>query len=226
MSFLPTRSFAPNDPYITLHDEDGQERDLGVRCTRPVSPLSPSPEFRQGNAEPPEPVTVSVNYPRDSALVLRINNRNNLRRNQTLISIKNFGKNICPAFLSGPNYSSIELGNLTSVSSAQDPFIDEPPPKYSPQKGWRKGMIGAAIVASFVLIFNVLFLAISLAKYGAPDGVGTLFTGSCAKAARMDSGMYQSPIEYLHIPIVFDDKICPMMKILYIVPHFFAIHGE
>lgn len=54
MSFLPTRSFAPNDPYITLHDEDGQERDLGDWDTRLVSPLSPSPEFRQETAEPPE----------------------------------------------------------------------------------------------------------------------------------------------------------------------------
>lgn len=130
--------------------------------------------------------------------MIMVNSKNNLRRNQTLKSIKNFGKNICPAFLSVPNYSSIELGNLTSVSSSEDPFIDEPPPKYTPRKGWRKGIVWAASVAVFVLVLNVLFLAISLTKYDAPDGIGTLFTGSCAKAAHMDSGMYKSLAEYLN----------------------------
>jgi hypothetical protein len=41
-----------------------------------------------------------------------------------------------------------------------------------------------------VLIFNSLFLGTSYAKHGAPNGVGTLFKGDCAKAHRMDSGIH------------------------------------
>lgn len=102
-----------------------------------------------------------------------------------------------------PNYSSIELGNLTSVSSSEYPFIDEPPSRHAPRKGWRKGIVWAASVAIFVLVLNILFLAISFTKYGAPDGIGTLFTGSCAEAAHMDSGMSKSPTEYLNIQGIF-----------------------
>jgi hypothetical protein len=90
------------------------------------------------------------------------------------------------------NYSNIELGTVTEVSSGAPSSQDkgDPPTPTPERKGWRKGILWASAVTAFVLLFNTLFLAISSAKYGTSDGVGTLFQGDCGQASRADSGFH------------------------------------
>ncbi|KAL5319628.1 hypothetical protein ACEPPN_012683 [Leptodophora sp. 'Broadleaf-Isolate-01'] len=107
-----------------------------------------------------------------------------------MTSIRNLGKNVVPSFMSVPDYSSIELGNITQVTTSQDPLTSKSLPTSPARKGWKKGIIWAAGLALFVLVFNVLFLGIVIAKYGAKDGLGPLFTGDCDKASSFNSGIH------------------------------------
>ena len=107
-------------------------------------------------------------------------------------TIKSFGANINPFSKkdSSPGYSPIELGNITHISSSNPRSGGGQPQKPSDRKGWRKGILYASATAAFVLLLNILFLAISYRKYGATDGIGTLYQGNCGRAAHMDSGMH------------------------------------
>jgi len=161
MSFLPTRSF---EPYITLQGEDGQDEDLHEWDLHPSTSRVPVHEAVDSSRHRPD---------------------------NALNAIKTFGRKLNPFSKneSHPAYSSIELGNITRISSNVR-FNDEVPLKYSARKGWRKGIIWSSVAALVVLLLNVLFLGISYGKHGATDGVGTLFKGQCTKASRMDSGMH------------------------------------
>lgn len=107
-------------------------------------------------------------------------------------SLRAFGQSIHSSWpRKNSHYSKIELGPVRYVSPDAAAFLDKdacPPPL--PRNGWRKGILWTSAVTAVILLFNIIFLSVSVGKYGTSDGVGTLFQGDCGQAWLTNSALH------------------------------------
>ncbi len=54
-------------------------------------------------------------------------------------------------------------------------------------RGWRKGVVAAAVLTGLVLFINLLFLLVGVTRFAPRRGIGTIYTGDCGFVKHWDT---------------------------------------
>ena len=59
-----------------------------------------------------------------------------------------------------------------------------------PFRGWRSGVVAAAIVTGVVVLINLIFLIVGVARFVPSDGLGVIYTGDCNLVKRWNTALH------------------------------------
>jgi hypothetical protein len=100
-----------------------------------------------------------------------------------------------------PSRSYFKRGKRRSDESSVallEPFREndiQPTPLFSglriaAKPSWGKVLLWTAILAATILVLNILWMVIAIARYPSESGTRILFQGSCSQTTRIDTGLH------------------------------------
>lgn len=57
-------------------------------------------------------------------------------------------------------------------------------------RGWRKAVVATAIAAGVVLVMNLTFAVVAMAKFSVMDGIGQIYIGDCGVVKRWNTALH------------------------------------